>query len=97
HACAQVGRLDRADLVRHGPRTMTSTSKPPDMPIAAQLVFLAELAAVDAKHKIISDKLESVPAGAKKADEAANALQKQHDDVVVKREAAEKAKKLIEA
>ena len=75
---------------------MTSSTKPPEMPIAEQLVLLAELASVDAKHKVISDKLESVPAVARKADEATALLKKQLDESAAKREAAEKAKKVIE-
>jgi predicted nucleic acid-binding Zn-ribbon protein len=67
-----------------------------DMPIAEQLVLLAELASVDGKHKSISDKLETVPAAAKKADETAASLKKQLDDLALKKEAADKAKKQIE-
>src|SRR3954469_23119117 len=75
---------------------MTSSTKPPDMPIAEQLVTLAELASVDAKHKSLNDKLESVPAGARKADDVAAGLKKQLDDAATKKEAAEKAQKLVQ-
>src|SRR3954469_16622278 len=57
----------------------------PEMPIAEQLVLLAELAAADAKHKQISDKLESVPAAARKADEATAALKKALDEAAAKK------------
>ena len=75
---------------------MTSPAPPAAAPIAEQLVTLAELANVDAKNRSITDKLEALPAPAKKADELAASLQKQIDDATSKKEAAEKARKLIE-
>jgi predicted nucleic acid-binding Zn-ribbon protein len=68
----------------------------PEMPIAEQLVLLAELANVDAKHRTITEKLESLPATAKKADEAAAQHKKSIDDAAAKKEGAEKLKKLVE-
>jgi predicted nucleic acid-binding Zn-ribbon protein len=64
--------------------------------IAEQLVTLAELANVDAKNRTITEKLESLPSPAKKADEAAAALKKQIDDATARREAADKANKAIQ-
>lgn len=64
--------------------------------IAEQLVLLAELAAVDAKHRAVAEKLESLPAAAKKADDAVAFLKKQLDEAETKKEAAEKARKAIE-
>lgn len=78
---------------------MTSTPAAPPgaaASIAAQLVTLAALANVDAKNKAITEKLETLPAAAKKADEAAAQLKKQIDDATAKKEAAEKARKAIE-
>lgn len=64
--------------------------------LAEQLVLLAELANVDQKARAIADKLETVPAAAKKADDAVQVLQKQLDDVEAKKEAADRAKKQVE-
>lgn len=64
--------------------------------IGAQLVLLAELAGVDAKHRAISERLESLPAAARKADDASSALKKQLDDATAKKDAAEKARKAVE-
>ncbi len=68
----------------------------PEIPIAEQLVLLAELANVDAKHRAISDKLEMLPAAAKKADAAVAALKKQADDADARKDAADRAKKQVE-
>ena len=57
---------------------------------------LAELANVDAKNRKIAEKLEFLPAAARKADEAVAGFKKQIDDTTAKKEAAEKAKKLLE-
>ena len=67
------------------------------MTISAQLVLLAELANVDAKGRVISEKLESVPAVAKKADDAVAALKKQIEDTENKKEAADKARRQVES
>lgn len=75
--------------------TQASTTSAPGN-IAEQLILLSELAGVDGKHRAVAEKLESVPAVAKKADEAAAALKKQLDEATAKKEAAEKAKKAIE-
>lgn len=64
--------------------------------IAEQLVTLAELANVDAKNRTITEKLETLPAAAKKADEAAAALKKQIDEATARKEAADKANKAIQ-
>lgn len=74
----------------------SSTSSSAGGTIAEQLLLLAELAGVDAKHRSIAEKLESLPAVARKADEATCSLKKQLDDTQAKKEAAEKAKKAIE-
>ena len=66
------------------------------MQIAEQLVLLAELASVDAKGKGISDKLESLPAAARKAETEAAALQKQIDDATAKKETTERERKAID-
>ncbi len=64
--------------------------------LAEQLVLLSELANVDQKARAVADKLETVPAAAKKADEAAQAVKKQLDDAEAKKEAADKAKRQVE-
>lgn len=64
---------------------------------AEQLLLLAELAGVDSKQRGVSERLESLPAAARRADEVAAALKKQLDDTTAKRDAAEKARKTIEA
>lgn len=74
---------------------MTSTASAGPS-IAEQLVTLAELASVDAKNRTITDKLETLPAPARKADEVVAALKKQIDDATARREAADRAKKTIE-
>jgi uncharacterized protein len=74
----------------------SSTTALKQPPVAEQLVHLAELAAVDGKHRTIAEKLEMLPAPARKADDAAAALKKQIDDAEGKKEAAEKARKTLE-
>jgi hypothetical protein len=66
------------------------------MNISEQLVLLAELANVDAKGKSISEKLDSVPAAAKKADDAVAALKKQIDDTEAKVQEADKLRRATE-
>src|SRR5688572_29577933 len=66
------------------------------MQIAEQLVTLAELAAVDQKARAVNEKLETVPALAKKADVEAAALQKQVDDARKKKEGLEKERRLLD-
>lgn len=75
---------------------MTSTSAGAGPSIAEQLVTLAELASVDAKNRAVAEKLEALPAVAKKADEAVAALKKQIDDATTRKETAEKTRKAIE-
>lgn len=74
---------------------MTSTAAA-GPPIAEQLVTLAELANVDAKNRVITEKLESLPATARKADETTAALKKQIDDATTRKESADKAYKTIQ-
>ncbi len=74
---------------------MTSTASAAPA-IAEQLVTLAELANVDAKNRTITEKLEMLPAAARKADEATAALKKQIDDATTRKEAAEKSNKAIQ-
>jgi predicted nucleic acid-binding Zn-ribbon protein len=66
------------------------------MNIAEQLVLLAELANVDAKWKSVAERLESVPAAAKKAEELVASLKKQLEEASAKKTQAEVARKAIE-
>jgi len=66
------------------------------MNIAEQLVLLAELANVDAKGKGVAEKLESVPALARKADELVASLKKQIEDAFAKKLQSELARKQVE-
>ena len=51
---------------------------------------------MDAKNRKISERLEFLPAAARKADEAVTLFTRQRDDETAKKEAAERAKKLLE-
>lgn len=66
------------------------------LPIAEQLAVLAELATVDQRHKLASDKLETLPAQAKKADAAASKLKSDVDSVTLRKTTAEGARKSAE-
>jgi predicted nucleic acid-binding Zn-ribbon protein len=72
------------------------TSPPTAPTIPEQLVTLAELANIDAKNRAIADRLEHLPVPARTADDAVAALKNEVNTVTTKKEAAEKAKKLLE-
>ena len=61
--------------------------------IAEQLTLLAELADVDARHKLASDRLEALPVEAKKADAVVVKLRSELDSVALKKATAEQARK----
>lgn len=61
-----------------------------------QLVVLAELARLDARAKLVADKLESLPAAAKKADVAANKVKGDLDAANARKNTANLAKKQME-
>lgn len=63
---------------------------------AEQLVLLAELARLDARAKLVADKLESLPAVAKKADAAVAKVQTDLDAARARKNGALAAKKQME-
>lgn len=63
---------------------------------AEQLVHLAELARVDARAKVVADKLESLPQAAKKADAAALKIKSDLDAATARKSGAQLAKKQAE-
>lgn len=63
---------------------------------AEQLVVLAELARLDARAKLVADKLENLPAAAKKADVAANKIKSDLDAANARKNTANLAKKQME-
>lgn len=67
------------------------------MSIAEQLVLLAELAGVDAKAKAVMDKLETVPAAAKKSEAAAQKLKAELDGLEQRKQGAQALKKKAES
>jgi uncharacterized protein len=66
------------------------------MPIAEQLVLLAELAELDHKAKQNADRQESLPAAAKKADTDTAKLKAELDTALNKKHQSEQAKKAAE-
>ncbi len=64
--------------------------------IAEQLVHLAELARVDARAKVVADKLESLPQPAKKADAAIARVKSDIDAATARKNGALLAKKQAE-
>ncbi len=64
---------------------------------AETLVTLAELARLDQKHKVASDRLEALPAAAKKADAAAEKLKADLESVTLKKSTSELIKRNSEA
>lgn len=64
--------------------------------IAEQLSTLAELARVDARARTVAEKLEAVPAAAKKADAAAAKLKGDLDTMLLRKSTALGAKKQME-
>ena len=65
--------------------------------IAEQLVQLAELARVDHKQKVTADRLEALPAAAKKADAQALKIKVELDSVAARKATAEQVKRGAEA
>jgi predicted nucleic acid-binding Zn-ribbon protein len=61
--------------------------------IAEQLALLADLADIDARHKVASDSLEALPVEAKKADAVVVKLRSELDSVALKKATAEAARK----
>lgn len=61
--------------------------------IAEQLVQLAELARVDHKQKVTADRLEALPATAKKADAHALKLKGELDSIAARKTTAEQVKR----
>lgn len=76
--------------------TAGSSNTAPGASTAEQLVLLAELAGVDAKHKAVAEKLETLPAPARAADDTVASLKKQIEEATLKKESAEKARKAVE-
>jgi uncharacterized protein len=66
------------------------------MDVSQQLVALGELANLDQKMKAAKDKLESVPAAAKKADQDVEALKKKLDDADKKKATAEQLRRNLD-
>lgn len=66
------------------------------LPIAEQLVFLAELARVDQEAKTANDKLEALPAIAKKADAIAAKIKSELDGAQARKASAAAAKRSLE-
>lgn len=66
------------------------------MNISEQLVHLAELANLDQKIKALNDRLEVVPAAAKKADVEADALKKKLDEAEKKKADADRARRTLD-
>jgi predicted nucleic acid-binding Zn-ribbon protein len=66
------------------------------MDIAAQLVLLAELAHVDQQAKGSADRLESVPADAKRASALADTLQKNLEKAQNEKTSAEQQRRAVE-
>jgi uncharacterized protein len=64
--------------------------------LGPQLIALAELANLDAKGKQLRDKLESLPAAAKKGDETAKKISSDVDGVMLRKTTAETAKRSAE-
>ncbi len=65
--------------------------------IGEQLVTLAELARVDHSAKVSADRLESLPAAAKKADAATAKLKTEIDSVQLRKSTAEQVQRTSEA
>ncbi len=65
--------------------------------IAEQLLLLAELASVDQKAKVLSDKLEGAAGPARKLDDVATQLKKAVEDTQLKKTASELQKRAIES
>lgn len=78
-------------------RNRLSTSER-SMPLSAseQLTLLAELARLDQKSKVTADRLEAMPAPAKKAEAAAAKLKTELDSVLLRKSTAEQVKKAAE-
>jgi predicted nucleic acid-binding Zn-ribbon protein len=64
--------------------------------VAEQLTLLAELARLDQKAKVNADRLESLPAAAKKAEATAAKLKAELDSVLLRKSTAEQVKKTAE-
>jgi predicted nucleic acid-binding Zn-ribbon protein len=64
--------------------------------VSEQLTLLAELARLDQKAKVTADRLESLPAAAKKAEAQAAKLKTEIDSVLLRKSTAEQVKKAAE-
>lgn len=64
--------------------------------VPEQLIVLAELARLDARAKIVADKLETLPVAAKKADVAASKVKSDLESATAKKTTANSAKKQME-
>lgn len=66
------------------------------MDVSQQLIALGELANLDAKMKTVKDRLEVVPARAKKADVDVEGLKKKLEDVDKRKETAERTRRALD-
>lgn len=73
-----------------------SQSPATPLPIAEQLVVLAELASVDQEARRVNDTLEALPAAARKAEATATKLKNDLDATVMRRNTANAAKRSLE-